>query len=581
MKIKVFDSKTLKNIIEINLDLVTKIKNECIIGRSPESGIVLDSSDVSRMHAKLILENGDYYFCDLGSRNGSLINGKVAETSHKYLLNAGDTIRLGEFVLILEDVNIQTENIAETVYRNFDATVVANLRDSTNLNQRNQPQVAEQVPEVVNSIPEEVISIPEEVTNHQDFTKVQTEKISVSEDVIETTAETPQVVEAVNQSTEIIEVTDNSDDISSINELEEITSKTEPYLEPDVSEEINEVSNHIEITDSTLQAPEVLFSTSENIVAIEETLESNIEPSITSITSIEEAYIFEEEIIDTTTPIVLEVDQTLEETIIQTREEIPITETTNVLSSEEVKEIYEPEIAQLEEVSKTSVSSIQPLETTNETSRLEEAQPEISITREISEAEKNSSSAADIIDNSETTSTFVSTVSDQISEEVEIESTDATDIEPSELKEENEIIDSEKPELISTKYIALLAHDSKRFEIAQFVTKHQDFFSKCLTVAPPSISEILSSQASINITEQTSAATSGGYQAIAAKAASGDILTVIFLRDFLQAQSNTANEEAMLRVCNINQVMVATNLPTAEAIVSYIQTISKSNPRNK
>ncbi|NJL62922.1 MAG: FHA domain-containing protein [Methylacidiphilales bacterium] len=573
MKIKVFDSKTLKNIIEINLDLVTKIKNECIIGRSPESGIVLDSSDVSRMHAKLILENGDYYFCDLGSRNGSLINGKVAETSHKYLLNAGDTIRLGEFVLILEDVNTQTENITETVYRNFDATVVASLRDSANFSELNQSQEAEQVPEVVNSTPEEVISILEEVTNYQDFTKVQTEKISVSEDAIETTAEIPQVVEAVNQSTEIIEVTDNSDDISSINELEEITSKTEPYLEPNVSEEISEVSNHIEITDSTLQAPEVLFSTSENIVAIEETLESNIEPSIPSI---EEAYIFEEEIIATTTPIVLEVDQTLEETIIQTREEIPITETTNVLSSEEVNEIYEPEIAQLEKVNQTLVSSIQSLEITNETSSLEEAQPEISMASEISEAEEDSSSAADIIDNSEATSTFVSTVSAQNYEEVEIESTDVTDIEPSEIKEENEIINSEKPELISTKYIALLAHDSKRFEIAQFVTKHQDFFSKCLTIAPPSISEILSSQASINITEQTSAATSGGYQAIAAKAASGDILTVIFLRDFLQAQSNTANEEAMLRVCNINQVMVATNLPTAEAIVSYIQTISKT-----
>jgi methylglyoxal synthase len=48
----------------------------------------------------------------------------------------------------------------------------------------------------------------------------------------------------------------------------------------------------------------------------------------------------------------------------------------------------------------------------------------------------------------------------------------------------------------------------------------------------PSVSEILSSQSGIIITEQISAATSGGYQTIAAKVASGDILAVIFLRDF-------------------------------------------------
>ncbi|MHC5673661.1 FHA domain-containing protein [Nostoc sp.] len=567
MKIKVFDSNTLKNIIEINLALVTKIQNECIIGRSPESGIVLDSPDVSRMHGKLVLENGNYYFCDLGSRNGSLINGIIAETTHKYLLNPGDTIRLGEFVLILEEVNLEPENIAETVYRNFDATVVASLRDSANSNQLNQTTHIEQVPEFVNNI-------PEEVTNYQEVTKVQIEEISGSENVIETPAETSSVLESLSQPIEIIEVADNSDNISRINEPESIISNTEPSLELNVSEQINEVANALEI-------PEVSLTTSENIVATnEDIVESNIESNITDI---HEAEIFEEEITTVaTTPIVVEVDRTVEGTTIQPREEIPRSETSDALFSLEANGIYEPEITPLK-VPEVLVSNIQPLETTNYTNIVEEFQPAIPMTSDISKSEEDSSSDASVIDYTEITDSSLITVSAQISEEVEIKSTDDTNItdvtnlESSELKEEK-TTDSEKAELISTKYIALLAHDSKRFEIAQFVTQHQDFFSKCLTIAPPSVSEILSSQAGIKITEQTSAATSGGYQAIAAKVASGEILAVLFLRDFLQVQSSTANEEAMLRVCNINQVMVATNLSTAEAIVGYIQVRIPGSP---
>ncbi len=488
MRIKVFDSKTLKNIIEINLALVTKVKNECIIGRSPESGIVLDSPDVSRMHGKLLLENGNYYFYDLGSKNGSLINGKIAETNHKYLLNVGDTIRLGEFLLTLEEVNTQPENIAETVYRSFDATVVASLRDSTDLNQPNQPPEVEPVPQVVNNI-------LEAVTSYQEVTKVQTEEISVaqgtevSEDVIVTPAETPQVVEAVNQPIQIIEVAENLDNISPINEPEEITLTHKPSPELNLSQE-NEVANDVEI-------PEVSPTTSENIAATtKETVESNIELNLTDI---QEAEIVEEEITTATTPIIIEVEQALEETTIQPREETPSAANIDVFSSEQDNEI---------------------------------------------------------------------------SEAIEIEPTSSIHIESSEIKEE-ETADREQPELISTKYIALLAHDSKKFELAQFVTKHQDFFSQCLTVAAPSVSEILSSQAGIHVTDQTAAPTSGGYQAIAAKVASGDILAVLFLRDFLQPQSSAANEEAMLRVCNINQVMVATNLPTAEAIVGYLQSLEK------
>lgn len=487
MKIKVFDSKTLRNIIEINLALVTKIQNECIIGRSPESGIVLDSADVSRMHGKFVLENENYYFCDLGSRNGSLINGKIAETSRKYLLNPGDTIRLGEFVLILEDMNSQPQNTAETVYKGLDATVVANLRDGADINrdyQEYQAPVVNQTPEVV-AHEKEPVTEPEEATTYQEITEVQQSE-TFSEEVIETP--------------------------------EEITSTLEAPSEVIVSEETNEIADAITVipTSETLDLPSTYEDREDTVITNEEILESSNTQELDNL----------EEVTAIETP-VAQVNEVSEEAIIQPREENQICE----LEISE-QDTLEQEIPQLEELNEPLVSNYQPLETTNDVSiQLEEAEPVIQAL------------------------------------EVTCESQEKTTEEIAEEKV------TEKPEIISTKYIALLAHDSKRFEIAQFAAKHQEFFSNCLTIAPPSVSEILSSQAGITTTEQTSAATSGGYQAIAAKVASGDILAVIFLRDFLQVQSNVANEEAMLRVCNINEVMIATNLPTAEAIVSYIQRI--------
>ncbi|MCC5626572.1 hypothetical protein [Nostoc sp. CHAB 5715] len=125
--------------------------------------------------------------------------------------------------------------------------------------------------------------------------------------------------------------------------------------------------------------------------------------------------------------------------------------------------------------------------------------------------------------------------------------------------------------IISTKYVALIAHESKKSDLAKFVAQHQEFFSQCLTLAPPFISQILTQELDISISLQIPATTSGGYQTIASMVASGDIVAVILLKDFMMAQSSQANEEALLRVCNINEVLVATNIPTAEAIVHYIK----------
>jgi ABC-type multidrug transport system ATPase subunit len=65
-----------------------------IIGRSPECGLVLDDSSVSRQHAKIESENGTWFLEDLGSRSGTYLNGRLFRRESIVI---GDSIGIGPF----------------------------------------------------------------------------------------------------------------------------------------------------------------------------------------------------------------------------------------------------------------------------------------------------------------------------------------------------------------------------------------------------------------------------------------------------------------------------------------------------
>ena len=68
------------------------------IGREAGSDIVLDDPQVSRRHAQLTLQGASYFVEDLGSTNGSFVNGRrvMAPTP----LNPGDKLGLGDTVVL-------------------------------------------------------------------------------------------------------------------------------------------------------------------------------------------------------------------------------------------------------------------------------------------------------------------------------------------------------------------------------------------------------------------------------------------------------------------------------------------------
>jgi len=71
-----------------------------LIGRSPDCDIFLDDVTVSRKHAVLIRENGDFTIEDQGSLNGTFVNRARIESAR---LRNGDEVQIGKYRMVFMD----------------------------------------------------------------------------------------------------------------------------------------------------------------------------------------------------------------------------------------------------------------------------------------------------------------------------------------------------------------------------------------------------------------------------------------------------------------------------------------------
>jgi pSer/pThr/pTyr-binding forkhead associated (FHA) protein len=71
--------------------------NELTVGRGGGCGMVLaDDTFVSQVHARLYRRDGDVYVEDLGSRNGTYLNGQAIHVATR--LRRGDQVQFGETI---------------------------------------------------------------------------------------------------------------------------------------------------------------------------------------------------------------------------------------------------------------------------------------------------------------------------------------------------------------------------------------------------------------------------------------------------------------------------------------------------
>ncbi len=78
---------------------VFNLAKETSIGRLPENTVSLRGTGVSREHAKILLEENQYYLIDQESGNGTLLNGILIKPNEKNLLRNNDRINIENFHL--------------------------------------------------------------------------------------------------------------------------------------------------------------------------------------------------------------------------------------------------------------------------------------------------------------------------------------------------------------------------------------------------------------------------------------------------------------------------------------------------
>lgn len=85
-----------------------------LIGRNPNCDLVLNSPEVSRVHGRILYQGGQYYYTDLGSTDGSQVNDQSVETNQNFLLQTDDIIRVGGFILLVKELDLQAAALSSS-----------------------------------------------------------------------------------------------------------------------------------------------------------------------------------------------------------------------------------------------------------------------------------------------------------------------------------------------------------------------------------------------------------------------------------------------------------------------------------
>jgi methylglyoxal synthase len=118
--------------------------------------------------------------------------------------------------------------------------------------------------------------------------------------------------------------------------------------------------------------------------------------------------------------------------------------------------------------------------------------------------------------------------------------------------------------------IALIAHDEKKPALVEFVRRHLAFFGRHPLVATGSTGAQIEQQLGLKV-ERVAHGPHGGDLIIGGRVALGQVQAIIFFRDPLTAQPHEPDVSALLRVCDVHNIPLATNPATAEAIVALLE----------
>ena len=118
--------------------------------------------------------------------------------------------------------------------------------------------------------------------------------------------------------------------------------------------------------------------------------------------------------------------------------------------------------------------------------------------------------------------------------------------------------------------IALIAHDRKKKEMVNFAIAYEHVLSQHRLFATGTTGRKIMENTKLNVRLFLSGPL-GGDQQIGAMVAENKMDLIIFLRDPLLAQPHEPDIIALLRLCDVHGIPLATNMGTAEILIKALE----------
>ena len=118
--------------------------------------------------------------------------------------------------------------------------------------------------------------------------------------------------------------------------------------------------------------------------------------------------------------------------------------------------------------------------------------------------------------------------------------------------------------------IALIAHDQKKDNLVQFAIAYRHIFAEHELYAPGTTGQRIHDETGLEVTRFRSGPL-GGDQQIGAMIANNEMDMVFFFRDPLTAQPHEPDVTALVRLCDLYHVPLATNMGTAEILLKGLE----------
>lgn len=118
--------------------------------------------------------------------------------------------------------------------------------------------------------------------------------------------------------------------------------------------------------------------------------------------------------------------------------------------------------------------------------------------------------------------------------------------------------------------IALIAHDAKKELMAQFCMAYQGILEHHHLIATSSTGRLVAERAGLAV-QRFLPGSAGGDQQIMARIACDEVDMLLFFRDPITAKPNEPNDMNLLRICDVHNIPVGTNVATAEVLIHGLE----------